>query len=113
MENTFEKLKNTILKLGNSNFPKVDNSFSTKMKLETVNTMLLLEENNKISKITMSFFPHYDSNYLAFRIEKENQNFKLIGETTKTDVIIPDMEHKQGIMEIFEKEIENIIINNN
>lgn len=108
MENTFEKLRNTILKLGNSNFPKVDKSFSTKVKLETVNTMFLLEENSKISKITMSFFPDYDSNYLAFRIEKENLNFKIIGETTQTDDFIVDMEHKQGIIEIFEKEIENL-----
>ena len=108
MENTFDELRSTILKRGNSNFPKVDNSFSNKMKLETVNTMLLLEENNKISQITMSFFEGYVSNYYAFRIENKNQIFKLIGKTFETDIVISDAEHKQEIIKIFEKEIENL-----
>lgn len=56
MENTFNKVRDYILENGNSNFRKIDKSFSTKFKLETLNTMLLLEEKNDISKITMSFF---------------------------------------------------------
>ncbi len=107
MENTFHELRTVIMKKGNSTFPKVDNLFSNKMKLETVNTMLLLEENDKLSQITMSFFEDYVSDYYAFRIENKNQIFKLIGRTFNTDIVISDLEHRQEIIKIFEREIEN------
>ena len=108
MENTFERIKTTIIKLGNSNFPKVDITFSTKIKLETVNTILILEENNNISRITMSFFPPHPSDYFAFHIEKDNQNFKLFAVTYETEISIYNFEKKQKIIKAFEKEIENL-----
>jgi hypothetical protein len=55
----------------------------------------------------MSFFEDYVSDYYAFRIENKNQIFKLIGRTFNTDIVISDLEHRQEIIKIFEREIEN------
>ena len=62
--------------------------------------MLLLEQNDKISKITMSFFSPYQDNYFAFRIENENQNFKLFGESSRTDISISDIAQKDEMIKI-------------
>lgn len=115
MENTFNKVRDYILENGNSNFRKIDKSFSTKFKLETLNTMLLLEEKNDISKITMSFFYSFEiseNDCFAFRIEKEQNGYKLIGGTfdeDNNDIEIEIIE-KENVLKIFENEIENLIL---
>lgn len=102
MENTFNKVRSLILENGNSSFLDSDQVFSTKVALETANTMLLLEENDENVKITMSFFELFDNTYCAFRIDKNQNTYKLIGETFENENF--EITDKKRVLKVFKNE---------
>lgn len=102
MENTFNKVRSLILENGNSSFLDPDQVFSTKVALETANTMLLLEENDENVKITMSFFELFDNTYCAFRIDKNQSSYQLVGETLENDNF--EIIDQKRVLEVFENE---------
>lgn len=106
MEKTFNKLKEVILLNGNSDFRKVDKSKLIKMKLETKNSMLLIEEDKNSTIITMSLFEMYEGKFFAFRFEKINNDYVIYGESENSENEI--IESKKAI-DIFEYEVGNLV----
>ena len=112
MEYVYNKVRNCILEYGNSNFDKINKSFITNLTLETSNTILLLEENEDISKITMSFFELFENEFFSFRIEKKQDTYILIGDTFHQDdnEIEVEIIEIESVLKVFENEIDNLIV---